>query len=400
MVDRADFRAEMDAFIEAQAPTSLRGTRQGAFDGYWGGRNWTHANGDYLVWRDRCLAQGLTAPTWPKAYGGGELTADQYVAWDEALIAAKMPPPVVGFGLTMIGPTLLHYGSEQQKNTHLPAIVRGDIRWCQGYSEPSAGSDLANIQTKALIDGDALVVSGQKIWTSYAHESDWIFALVRTSKGEKKQQGITFLLIDLASEGVQIRPIELISGQSPFCEVFFDSVRVPMANVVGEIDHGWGIAKALLGFERSMIGAAVGGQLQGLESVLVAKARQTLQAPEGELPDAIVRQRIAAYAMDETCFHEVLMRIDEARRRGDQPGPEASIIKLVGSELKKSRFDLEMRLGGQAALGWTGSGFSEQALADTRGWLRSRANSIEGGSSEIHTNILAQRVLGLPKSGS
>ena len=388
------------AFIEQCAPESLRGSRQGAFDGFWGGRKWAHDNPDYWVWRDRCLTHGLTAPTWPKEYGGAALDGDAYAAWEQALVDAKVPPPVVGFGLTMIGPTLLHYGTEEQKQQHLPAIVRGDIRWCQGYSEPGAGSDLASLNTQAVRDGDSLVVTGQKVWTSYAHLSDWIFVLVRTSRGERKQQGITFLLMDLSSPGVEIRPIELISGSSPFCEVFFDQVRVPLTNVVGSLDEGWGIAKALLGFERSMIGAAIAGQLQGLEHPLVASARSALGQSEGRLSDALLRHDIASYAMDEVCYHEVLDRIDDARRSGRPPGPEASVIKLVGTELKKKRFDLEMRVAGQRSLGWEGPGFEPPELDTTRSWLRSRANSIEGGTSEIQLNILAQRVLGLPKSGS
>jgi alkylation response protein AidB-like acyl-CoA dehydrogenase len=393
-------KAEFAAFIEQHAPASLRGTRQGAFDGFWGGRCWDHANPDYEMWRDRCLSSGLTAPTWPAEFGGAGLSGDAYAAWDEALIEAKMPPPVVGFGLTMIGPTLLNYGTQAQKEQHLPAIVRGDLRWCQGYSEPGAGSDLASLSTQAERDGDHLLVTGQKVWTSYAHLSDWIFALVRTSRGERKQQGITFLLIDLNSPGVEIRPIELISGNSPFCEVFFDQVRVPVDQVVGAIDEGWTVAKALLGFERSMIGAAVAGQLKGLERPFVDYARRALGDDEGPLSDPLLRQEIAGYAMDESCYHEVLDRIDEARRSGRTPGPEASVVKLVGTELKKSRFDLEMRIAGQRGLGWAGPGFESGELDASRAWLRSRANSIEGGTSEIHINILAQRVLGLPKSTS
>ena len=400
MSNQGTIRSDYQAFIERNAPDSLRGSRKGAFDGFWGGRAWVHENPDYLVWRDRCLAYGLTAPTWPIAYGGADLDGDAYSAWEQALVDAKVPPPVVGFGLTMIGPTLMHYGTEEQKRQHLPAIVRGDIRWCQGYSEPGAGSDLASLSTQALLDGDSLVVTGQKVWTSYAHLSDWIFLLVRTSRKERKQQGITFLLMDLNSPGVEIRPIDLISGSSPFCEVFFDQVRVPMSQVVGAVDEGWGIAKALLGFERSMIGAAIAGQLKGLEQPLVASARSALGQQEGRLCDELLRHQIASYAMDERCYHEVLNRIDNARRAGRPPGPEASVIKLVGTELKKERFDLEMQIAGQRSLGWDGPGFESKEIDGTRAWLRSRANSIEGGTSEIQLNILAQRVLGLPKSTS
>jgi alkylation response protein AidB-like acyl-CoA dehydrogenase len=315
---------------------------------------------------------------------------------DQELQRLELPPPVVGFGLTMIGPTLLEFGTEQQRLEHLPKICSGQIRWCQGYSEPGAGSDLASLSTRAVRDGDEFVVSGQKIWTSHADLSDWIFCLVRTDPSAKKQKGITFLLIDMARGGVTTRRIKLISGASPFCEVFFDEVRVPVHNVVGEVNAGWTVAKALLGYERSMIGQAMGGQLAGAEDSLVALARTELDAANGPLPDAQTRLAIAQLAMDERAYRLTLEGIQEAVEAGRAPGPESSILKICASELKQRRWELGARIAGPQALGWEGPGFGPAELELTREWLRSRANSIEGGSTEIQLNIIAKRVLGLP----
>lgn len=397
--DADAFRLEARAWLEEHAPDSLRGTRQGRFDGFWGGRKAVDVPADVLRWRDAMLERGWTAPTWPRRYGGAGLSPAQARVLDDELRRLGMPPPVVGFGLTMIGPTLLDYGTDAQRERHLPSIVRGDIRWCQGYSEPNAGSDLASLQTRAERVGEEFLVNGQKIWTSHADKSDWIFCLVRTNPDVKKQAGITFLLIDMASPGITTRPIELISGASPFCEVFFDDVRVPTSQVVGEVDAGWTVAKALLGYERQMIGAAIGGQLGRAEAELVAMARRHLGAPTGPLPDPLLRDAIAAEAMAARCFDLTVERVaQEAKARG-APGPEGSVLKVCGSELKQRRWALAGRIAGPAGCGWDGEGYHPDDLAAVREYLRARANSIEGGTSEIQLNIIAQRVLGLPRGG-
>jgi acyl-CoA dehydrogenase len=290
---------------------------------------------------------------------------------------------------------LLDYGTEEQQREHLPPIVRGEIRWAQGYSEPGAGSDLASLSTRAVKDGEFFVVNGQKTWTTHADKSDFIFALVRTNPGVKKQLGISFLLIDMAAPGVSTRPIELISGWSPFCETFFDNVRVPARNVVGAVDAGWTVAKALLNYERSMIGEAMSGDLATAESELVTRARRSLGAPRGPLPDAMLRHEIAQTAMDIECFALVIAGLQQAAQKGQKPGPESSTLKIVASELKQRRWDLGVRVAGQEGLGWEGPNFEERDLATTREWLRSRANTIEGGTSEIQLNIIAKQVLGL-----
>lgn len=390
------FRTEVRGWLEANAPEGLRGTRKGRFDGYWGGRR-GKPTADEAVWLERMLSRGFTAPMWPKEYGGAGLTKDEALVLDQELIRLAMPPAVVGFGLTMLGPTLLHFGNAEQKAEHLPAIVDGRVRWSQGYSEPGAGSDLASLQMKAVQEGDEFVVTGQKIWTSHADKSDWIFCLVRTDPTAKKQQGISFLLIDLQSRGVSSRPISLISGSSPFCEVFMDEVRVPARNLVGKLNEGWTIAKALLGFERTMIGDAIGGQMAQAESLLVASAREQYGVADGAPLDPLNRDAIARIAMDEKAFSLVRERIRQTAESGKTPGPESSITKAYGADLKQRRYELAMRLLGPEAVGWEGAPFDQTGLDTGREWLRARANSIEGGSSEIQLNVIAQHVLGLPK---
>jgi acyl-CoA dehydrogenase len=296
---------------------------------------------------------------------------------------------------------LLEHGSEEQKRRFLPEVCRGEIRWCQGYSEPDSGSDLASLQTRAVRDGDFLVVDGTKVWTSYGDLSDWIFALVRTNPNAKKQEGISFLLIDMETPGVSVRPIKLISGKSPFCETRFEGVRVPIGNVIGAIDGGWTVAKALLGHERSMIadlfGSMPGRRAPRPGSVLANLAREYRGGEHGTpLADALVRDEIARCEMDERALALTSQRARDAARAGHQPGPETSIFKVYATELNKRRTELCARMAGAQGLGWDGPGYGEDELRRTRQWLRARGNSIEGGTSEVQLNIIAKRVLGLP----
>ncbi|MEE2961669.1 MAG: acyl-CoA dehydrogenase family protein [Myxococcota bacterium] len=391
------FKRETRAWLEANAPKTLLGTRMGKFDGYWGGRKNEESADDVLRWFEVMKEKGWTAPAWPKAWGGGGLLAEEAEVLNQLLQEYRLPPPLVGFGLTMIGPTLLDFGSATQKSSHLPRICKGEIRWCQGYSEPGAGSDLASLRTKAVSDGDDFIVSGQKIWTSHADRSDWIFCLVRTSSTGKKQEGITFLVFDLNSPGVEVRNIELISGASPFCEVFLDEVRVPKENVIGEIGDGWRVAKALLNYERSMIGEAIGGQMARVEAELLSLAAE-YRGVGGEVPTSL-KDTIAKFSMRERAFVLTVQKVREQWISGKKPGLESSILKVVGSELKQWRWELAEELRGLEGSGWAGEGFSEEALSDTRQWLRSRANTIEGGTTEIQLNVIAKRVLGLPLDG-
>ncbi|MCA9688254.1 MAG: acyl-CoA dehydrogenase family protein, partial [Myxococcales bacterium] len=385
MVD--DFRGEVRAWLEENAPASLRGQiDESGITGYWGGRRREGVSKDTLLWLERMAARGWTAPTWPREYGGGGLSRKQARIIDEERVRLRVPPPLIGFGLKMIGPTLLEYGTEAQKQRHLTKIIRGEIRWCQGYSEPGSGSDLASLQTKAVRDGDTFLINGQKVWTSYADKSDWMFCLVRTNPDAKKQAGITFLLFDLDQPGVTIRPIPLISGASPFCEVFFEDVRAKVEDVIYKIDAGWTVAKALLGHERTWIGELFTASVSGGEAQLVALARRHLGPAAGPIADPLLRDEIARAAMDE---QTILLTLERARQqvRDGRPGPESSILKIAGTEINQRRRDLAARIAGPQSLGWEGPGFDDEALDITRQWLRSRGNTIEGGTSEIQLNI-------------
>ncbi|MEZ4278188.1 MAG: acyl-CoA dehydrogenase family protein [Myxococcota bacterium] len=401
MSDLEKFREETRAWIQANAPKSLFGQAGSELEGTWGGRKATYVNPDTKVWLDRAAAKGFTAPTWPKEYGGGGLSGAEAKVLAGLLRELKLPPPLIGFGLTMIGPTLLRFGNEEQKKLHLPRICRGEIRWCQGYSEPGAGSDLASLQTRAVRDGDDFIINGTKVWTSYADQADWIFALVRTNPTAKKQEGITFLLIDMDTPGVSVSPILLISGKSPFCETHFQDVRVPVANVVHQIDAGWTVAKALLGHERTMIADAFGAagpkpDKKGGRSYLAELAATKLGERDGQIADPVFRDEVAAFEMESRAFAYTVQRTKDAARAGHQPGSESSMFKVYGTELNQRRYELIVRLLGPDALGWEGPGFEDDDLESTREWLRSRGNTIEGGTSEVQLNILAKHVLGLP----
>jgi alkylation response protein AidB-like acyl-CoA dehydrogenase len=396
MPDLEAFRRETRAWLEANAPPSMR-TPLGEHEEPWGGRKATYPNPDAKWWLDVMAARGWTAPTWPTEYGGGGLNREEARVLAQEIAALRLRPPLVGFGLTMIGPTLLHLGTDELKRAHIPPIVRGEIRWCQGYSEPGSGSDLASLQTRAVVDGDDFVVTGQKIWTSYADEADWMFLLVRTDPDAAKHDGITFLLMDMASPGVSAKPIKLISGYSPFCETFLDHVRVPRTQVLGQVNKGWGVAKALLGHERTMIAdiaKGFGGERKGRGAVELARAY--LGERDGRVADAVARDRLAQIEMDRRCLDWTLARSRDTAKAGHAPGPETSIFKYYGTELNKRRRELQVSILGPQALGWEGDGFSAEELDVTREWLRSRGNSIEGGTSEIQLNIIAKRVLGLP----
>ena len=400
MADLEAFRAEVAAWLDANAPQAIRGlSLNPETGGNWGGRRPVWDVPEMQIWLQLCVEKGFTAPSWPTEYGGGGLSNDEAKVLDRELKRLRLPAPLTGFGLSMIGPTLLRFGSEALKRQHLTKIVRGEIRWCQGYSEPEAGSDLASLQTRAERDGDHFVINGTKVWTSYGDLSDWIFALVRTDTEVKQQAGITFVLIDMETPGVSVRPIKLISGKSPFCETHFENVRVPVSNVIGEIDGGWTVAKALLGHERSMIADLFGsdGGTSRKRATLVDQARAHLGGAPGEpLPDALLRDRIAQSEMDTQAFDLTIQRSRDAAKAGHQPGSESSIFKVYATETNKRRTELAMQIAGPQALGWEGPGFEAEELGRTRAWLRARGNSIEGGTSEVQLNIIAKHVLGLP----
>lgn len=401
MSDLEAFRAEARAWLDENAPDGVRGMKADELNGVWGGKRCEFEHPDQKIWLERMGAKGWTAPTWPTEYGGGGLSKEEAKVLSQEMKALDLPPALIGFGLTMIGPTLLRFGNEEQKREHLPRIIRGEIRWCQGYSEPGAGSDLASLQTKAERDGDHFIINGTKVWTSYADQADWIFALVRNDNSGIKQEGITFILIDMDDPGVKVSPILLISGKSPFCETHFTDVRVPVENVIHEIGAGWTVAKALLGHERTMIADTFGSssgssRKPGERSFLSSLAVERIGERDGKIADPVIRDDVARMEMETKAFGLTTQRTADAAKAGHQPGAESSMFKLYGTELNKTRMELMVRILGPDALGWEGDGFDEFALDTTRDWLRSRGNSIEGGTSEVQLNVIAKRVLGLP----
>jgi alkylation response protein AidB-like acyl-CoA dehydrogenase len=401
MSDLERFRDEVRTFLEKETPPNIRGAVMPAEAAFWGGRKPELPHPDSKRYCEIMASRGYTAPTWPKEYGGGGLGPAEAKVLEQELAKLKLPIPLTGFGLQMIGPTLLQFGTEAQKQEHIPKIVRGEIRWCQGYSEPGAGSDLASVATSARIDGDELVINGQKIWTSYGDKSDWMFALVRTDPNVKKQQGITFVLFDMSQPGVEVRPIKLISGASPFCETFLTDARAKVANVIAGMGNGWTVAKALLGHERNMIGSLFGGSggraaPKASKNPLADLAREHVGEENGRIADSALRDRIAQLQIDHRAFLLTVQRSADNLKAGHKPGPESSIFKVYGTELNQRREELMLSIRGPQALGWEGEGFSSEDLAQTRAWLRSRGNTIEGGTSEVQLNIIAKRVLDLP----
>ena len=388
----SDFRAEVREWIAANLPDSIR-TPMPEEEIPWGGRNASFPNPQSRQWLEAVIAKGWTAPTWPAAYGGGGLDAAQAMILQEELERANARPALFSFGLWMLGPVLLEYGTEEQKQRFLPPIVRGEIRWCQGYPEPGAGSDLASLRTRAEDKGDHWLVNGQKVWTTYADKADWIFALVRTDPAAPKHQGISFLLIDLRTPGVSVRPIELISGSSPFCETFFDDVKVPKENMVGPLNGGWTIAKKLLQYERQNVSAVGFG---GDRSVRIEDlAKQAAGEVDGRIADGALRNRIARHNLYDRAV-DLTTRRSQIDTDSGSVGALTSVVKYASAKANQARGELAVELLGLDGLGWSGGNFDPRDLAETRKWLRSKGNSIEGGTSEINLNVISKRVLGLP----
>lgn len=391
------FREETRAWLEANCPPSMRTTPASEDETVWGGRNAEFPNPEAREWLEVMGEKGWTCPTWPSEYGGGGLSKEENQVLQEELARINARSPLTSFGISMLGPVLLEYGTEEQKNEHIPKIVKGEIRWCQGYSEPGSGSDLASLQTRAVVDGDDYVVNGQKVWTSYANYADWIFCLVRTDPDAPKHSGISFLLFDMASPGVSTKPIQLISGSSPFCETFFDDVRVPRKNLLGPVNEGWTIAKKLLQHERTMIsGMGMRGSSSDSEYSMEGQAKRYLGIDGNQIADVQLRDAISQHKMDGRAFALTLARSAAESKTSGNVSPASSMFKLYGTEQNKKRFELMLQILGTQSLGWEGDQFDGRELSTTREWLRSRANSIEGGTSEVQLNVIAKRVLGLP----
>jgi acyl-CoA dehydrogenase len=390
------FRQEVRQWLEDNCPLSQRQpiTPQ---EQYWGGRRGTFPSEDARLWFERMRDKGWIAPEWPTEYGGGGLSDRQGQVIKEEMKRIRARTPLYGIGLWMLGPALLEYGNEAQKRQHIPAIINGESRWAQGYSEPGAGSDLASLQCKAEDKGDYFLVNGSKIWTTAADKCDWIFCLVRTNPDVKKQEGISFLLIDMDSEGVSTTPIALISGESEFCQTFFDNVKVPRENLVAGLNQGWSVAKALLVHERKLM-AEIGSDSPRKVMAPNAAARQYLDFEEGRISDAQLRSDLVEYDMQMHAIALTHFRGFEEKASGVRSAAPL-VMKYLGTEAEKTKSELLLAIMGSRGLGWEGEEFSSEELDALRLWAMSKAMTIAGGSSEIQLNVIAKSVLALPQPG-
>ena len=386
------FRGEARSWLAANFPASLKG--RGAIM-FTEGRGPTDP--DFLRWKKAMAEKGWGTPTWPKQYGGGGLSRAEARVLQEEMNRIGAFSPIGGMGVAMFGPTLLEYGSEEQKKRHVPSIVKGEVRWCQGYSEPGAGSDLASLRTQAVDKGDHFLVNGQKIWTSGAQWADWCFCLVRTDN-TRKHEGISFLMIDMKSPGVETRPIRLISGTSPFCETFFTDVKVPKENLLGPLNGGWTVGKRLLQFERDGQGGGNrGANMRGNDNRGVEEIAKLYVGVDdaGRIDDADLRARVAGHLMDQDAMRLTVKRMAESAKGNQGPSAASSFMKNAAAKVAQDRAELVVEIMGSQALGWEGEGFAPEELNAVRNWLAGKAMSIYGGSNEIQNNIIAKRILGL-----
>jgi alkylation response protein AidB-like acyl-CoA dehydrogenase len=382
------FRAETRQWLEANCPASMRAPITGD-EMVWGGSRISFVSEDQRKWFERMRDRGWFVPGWPKSYGGGGLDPRQQRVLEQEMQSLGCRQPQYNLGIWMLGPVLLEFGTEEQKLEHLPRMARGEVRWCQGFSEPNAGSDLASLKTSAVRDGDDFLVNGQKIWTSSGDKADWMYALVRTDPEVKKQEGISFILLDLASPGVTVRPIELISGKSEFCEVFFDNVRVPARNVLGGVNKGWGVAKKLLEHERAAMSKFTEGGAPSMDALATAMPYLAEAGP-------VWRDKLAASLMDQQAFSLTARRLGEMMLARENVAGLSSIMKLVQTEQESAKYELLQQIMGQRGLGWEGEGFTADEREVAYMWLYTKSYTIAGGASEIQLNLIARRVLGLP----
>ena len=351
---------------------------------------------DTRVWIERMVEKGWTVPSWPKAYGGGGLSTDEVIVLLQEMKAISARPALSSFGTSMIGPTLLEYGTEEQKQRHLPRIARAEVEWCQGYSEPGSGSDLASLQTRAVLEGDQFIINGQKTWTSGAHNADWMFILVRTDKDVPKHEGISFMLLPMDQPGVDVRPIPLISGVSTFNDTFFDNAVAARNDLVGELNRGWTVGKRLLQHERSGMESLLAGSTSKKDESLLGIAKEYLGVTDGKLAEPLTRDEIVTYQMNSESLQLTRKRVVEETQSGATPGPATSIFKVISSELEQKNYDLITKVRGSRGFGVDELEFSEQERAIVKQFFFTRAASIYSGSNEVQRNIIAKRVLGLP----
>lgn len=391
-----DFRQDTRKWLATHCPESMR-TAIPEGELVWGASHVEFVNDDQKAWFNAMRDKGWFCPDWPTEYGGGGLDPAQQKVLEQELKAINARPPQINLGIWMLGPVLLEYGTEAQKQRFLPPMARGEVRWCQGFSEPNAGSDLASIRTFAEDKGDHYKINGSKIWTSYGDKSDMMYGVFRTDK-QVKHAGISLFVLDMKSPGITVRPIDLIAGKSAFCEVFFDKVKVPKDNLIGAVNQGWELAKKLLQHERISMSKFGEFTLPNHFSLLPA-IREYMATRKANLDSSLPQQAFAAM-MDEHAFNLTAQRMkDEMIAKQSNPGL-MSIMKLVHTEQEKHKFELLLDLLGYQALGQSGAPFSEPQLALTKGWLTSFTTTIAGGSSEIQLNLIAKRVLQLPDAKS
>ena len=391
-----NFRAEAKSWLAENFPPSLAGQAGAVLRT----ESVDRSNPDLDVWIQRLGEKGWGTPTWPAEYGGGGLSQLEAQVLNQEIDAIGAFNPLIvtaGMGITMVGPTILEYGTEEQKKRHIPKICLGTTFWSLGYSEPNAGSDLASLQCRAEDMGDHWRLNGQKTWTSGADVSDWCGVLCRTDMDAPKRDGISFIMIDMNQSEIETRPIRLIAGASPFCETFFNNARAEKDDLLGDLNAGWTVGKRLLQHERQMISgiggnSAAGGTGTRLEDV----AKDYIGVENGKISDPFVRTDVTNHRMNDKAFQLTMARAGEEAKAGSPDGNLASIFKYYGTEQNKRKYERMLEMMGTQSVGWTGTTFSEKEIGTTRQWLRSKANSIEGGTSEVQLNVISKRVLGLP----
>jgi len=393
--DLEQFRSEARQWLEENCPQSQRQPMTPE-EQYYGGRNAEFPSEDAKLWFERMRDQGWIGPEWPTQYGGGDLTAQHSKIIKEEMRAIRARTPLYGLGIWMLGPALLEFGNEAQKQQHIRAIIDGKARWAQGYSEPGSGSDLASLQCRAEDKGDHFLVNGSKIWTTAADKCDWIFCLVRTDPDAKKQEGISFLLIDMDDPGISTTPIGLISGESEFCQTFFDNVKVPKENLVGELNKGWSVAKELLVHERKLM-SEIGSDSPREVIVPNAAAREYLDFEQGKIADSQLRSDLVDYDMNMHAIGLTHFRTFEEKIAGVRSAAPM-VMKYVGTEAEVTKSELLLAIMGSQGLGWEGDGFSKTEIDTLRLWAMSKIMTIAGGTSEIQLNVIAKNVLQLPQS--
>ncbi len=383
MSDLETFKQDVKEFLAKNLPEHLRfGNKPGL------------PENDLKKWFDAMAGQGWVTPDWPEKYGGAGLDKKFTAALRKELRAVDAPSPSHP-GISMLGPTLLELGTEEQRREHLPKIARNETYWCQGFSEPGAGSDLASLQTRAESDGDEYVINGSKIWTSGAHKADWMFCLTRTDPDAPKHQGISFILLNMDQPGIEVAPLKLIDGSSEFNQVFLEGARASASDVVGELNSGWSVAKRLLQHERST----------DIHDVIIFEAKETINEllkrevgmKHGQLADPTLRERLAAHQIDARALGLTMRRAAEEAKAGQQGRDLTSFGKYRWGDMEKEMHDLAMVAAGTGSLGWEGPGFLPSQLQWTREWLFTRSHSIWGGTHEIQKNLIAKRALDIPE---